>query len=194
MKDLMIQIQEEKKKNFNDITSLKNVRKYDWVYISANINLELETIESVDYPFHHLFDYSGIVNNPNLTLEFVQKHLDKFQEYFPQLLPNKIITQNFIELNLDKISYSIIHFSSNPNLDIDFIIKYHNVLDWNLVSQNSGITMSNEKNMSLKWNRSGILKNPNLTFDFIVKYYNVLNWKLFSQNRELQRLTKKTYH
>ena len=91
-------------------------------YISDNPNITIEIVEK--YPDKD-WDWWGISENPNITMEFVEKYLDKpwSWEYMSR---NPNITMEFVEKFQDKPwnwRYMSNHMS-NPNIAMEFIEKY----------------------------------------------------------------------
>lgn len=78
------------------------------------------------------------VNNPKITVEFIERHLDIYTQdenewYLTQILQMGMIGIDFIERHLELlISTHKAHLiSHNPNVTVEFIIK-HPEIDWDM--------------------------------------------------------------
>lgn len=127
---------------------LENINKdWNWHALSSNKNITIDDIENnPDLPWIQL----DVFDNPNLTIEYVKKHLDI--------------------KNADYNSIEMISILSNTEF-----IKLENVLnytdfpwDWYYLSKKIHLNFI-KKNPELPWNWKGISENRSLTYDFIIE-------------------------
>jgi hypothetical protein len=150
-----------------DIIERWPIMQWKWLAISRNPAMTLDVIE------HHLkipWDwYDGISSNPNITLEFIGRHLDPFrgsQLYAPFGAAPEHWTKE------------------RPNSDKGW--------NWRNISANPGITMDviehNLHPFGCSWNwTDGIQLNPNLTLDFIERYPAITGLYDFTSQNDLPR-------
>jgi hypothetical protein len=176
-------------KNFNEMPTTwwqfnyaiklnKNITIQHIIYYNWNLDgHDISTNKFIDMEYisknMNKVNLNLISCNPNITIDFVLKNIDK-RFYWNGLSANPNITMKNIEDNLH-LPWDWSFVSKNPNITIDFIRKYNNykscIWNWNHISSNVGITMKDiENNFDLPWSWLDILYNPNLTLDFIKKY------------------------
>ena len=126
---------------------------------------------------YHLFNKKcwGPSSNPNLTIEFIRKHKDKYW-HRPSISINPGIKPYDILKNLD-LPWSLLDIEENPNITMEFVneISLPNNFTgfYSRLSGRSTITMEDiENNLHLPWNFYNIIENPNITLDFYNKYRN----------------------
>ena len=94
-----------------------------------------------------------------------------------EISTNKCITMKLIEDNLDEYHWNWRGICVNPNLTIEFVVKFHDkfpVYCWRDISAHHNITMSDiEKHPTLPWRSYGIDINPNITIEFVLKYHKI---------------------
>ena len=114
-----------------------------------NIIMEnlIKTIENNDKTKYWDF-YKVLSNNPNLTMELIEKYSYKPWDW-----------------------HSI---SKNPNITMEMIEKYPDKpWDWKAISRNPNLTMEIiNKYPDKEWRWDGISRNPNLTIEILKKYIN----------------------
>ena len=99
----------------------------------------------------------GIISdNPNITMEFIEKYPNKPWSWLQYL--NSNITMEIIEKYPNK-PWSWNDISENPNITMEFIEKYPNKpWDWAYISENPNITMEIiEKYPDKPWDCIGYL-------------------------------------
>ena len=100
----------------------------------------------------------------------IREWIDEMDLNINILSSNSTITTKFIEDNVD-LPWNWLRISENKCIDIQFVKKYKERLDWNRVSENGGIRMEDiEDNLDLPWNWRSISANPNLTLNMLKKY------------------------
>lgn len=119
----------------------------DWTAISRNRGIKMEDIQNnPNLPWD--FTLSGVVKNPNLTIDFVKLNSDKYWLWFA-------VSENV----------SINDIINNPD----------ERWEWDYISKSRKITMFDiENNSNLPWNWNFVSLNPNLTVGFYSKYINIL--------------------
>lgn len=138
--------------------------KWNWDAISAFSNLNESDIDNnpeCDWSYHFLSA------NNNISIEYIEKHFDKFKKYFFWLSYNHNVTSSFVEKYINE-SWNFLALSCNPNLSVEFLNKY-----W-------GLQLHQYKNEMPK----KISVNPKLTLEFIDTHPNIKwNWKDISKNK-----------
>ncbi len=124
------------------------------------------------------WNWGGISNNPHITLEFVEKNMDKCWNIYGYngLLSNPIITPEFMHKNGENLHFewdwSL--FSSNPSVTPEFIEKHpHECWNWRLLSSNPSITPEFiEKHIDKEWywGANYLSSNPTITPEFVEKH------------------------
>jgi len=120
--------------------------------LGRNEKLTLKTIEQhINEPWN--WSWYSISRNPNVTLEFIEKYIDK----------------NWCWRSL----------SRHPNITLEFVEKYINKKwNWECLSRHPNITLEFvEKYIDKNWNWECLSRHPNITIEMIKKYYN-LPWDL----------------
>jgi hypothetical protein len=150
--------------------------------ISLNPNI---TPEYINKHLDKYWDWGYLPNNPNMTKEFIEQHIDKFW-YWNILCRQSYITLDFIEKYINRIGDNDWYYiSDNLNITIDFIIKYLNKKwNWYNISKHKNITIDiiNKYNY-LPWDWNYISLNPNITIDIIKKYpFYPWNWINITKN------------
>ena len=106
--------------------------------------------------------YPTISVNPNITLDYVLKNLNKNWNL-------GIVTRNK-NISVEDIISNLHHLKNNINM-----------LDWDFISINA-LLETIENNLELPWKWDLISSNKNLTFDFIRKHFNK-PWNIEKINR-----------
>jgi len=146
------------------------------------------------YRFKKIWDWSYLSSNPNLTLSFITKHLDKNWNWF-KLSKNPVITSKFIDMH-PTLPWSYEELSCNPSIynDLSFIERnlcklnqrelmrsapVHFLLKmnldyflehkfWDCISANPTLDPSFlMKNLDKSWNWVSLSFNPAMTMSFI---------------------------
>ncbi len=134
--------------------------------------------------------------SPNLTLDFLKKHVDKSWDW-KAISKNNIINNNFVDKYPDK-SYCWFSLTQNRSITIseDFVRKYcYKNLDWKLLSSHEDISLDFISDLRLdvagsstrpKWHSWEISKRKDLTMAFITKYKDCnFNWNAIVKNENL---------
>ena len=154
------------------------------INIKENDNcLSLSLIEKYSYKWN----YWILSENPNITEEFIMKHLNKYWNIDYLIKNNKII--DFKALSKFKyINQHIIKKYLNKQWDWEWLIENTDIeveyyIPFNLIEK-----------YSYKWNYSYLSENPNITEEFILKYpyQNWDIWYLIEKNKitNFKALTK----
>jgi hypothetical protein len=119
--------------------------------------------------------------NPRITLEFIERHLDiylKHDWYISKILTMKIVTLEFIEKHINKFDDYIYKLSSNPNLTLEFMKNHPK--NWNM-SRFSTVVAPEivANNPSIQWDWQKLSARP----EFSPKEYpNTWHWHAYSCN------------
>jgi hypothetical protein len=71
----------------------KRDKKFDWFELSKNKSITMEMIdENLDSEMPFSWNFEGISMNPNLTIDFIDKYLDKFENYWKLIGQNSFLT------------------------------------------------------------------------------------------------------
>src|SRR6185437_5514941 len=156
---------------------------------------------SLVYKYPEYVDWGYVAGNPNVTLEFIEKNLEKLKIDIA-IISNPNLTLDFIEkfpyepLLNQLLANSCLDFSKQETLD--FIEKHRQNISWKSLSHNPKLTLDFIKQNSLteidKWDWGVLLTNP--VFDFsqseVLEYFeeyivpNVkIDWSYFSMNPTL---------
>lgn len=129
-------------------------------------------------------DWVYLSQNNNLTLEFVEKHLDELWSWrhLSGFLP---LTIEFVERHLDKAwNYGCIGFSANPSVTLEFIEHFPSQYwDYGYYGLSRNLTITEEfieshleryysknRDPTTDWVWHILPLNPNLSLEFIDKY------------------------
>ncbi len=120
----------------------------------------LEEMES-EKKYHNYF------NNPNLTLEFIQSHINENWD-FEMLTHDDIITPEFIISHKDK-SWNFNYYKFLKNLTMDQFLEIHDKIeDYETLSRNHNISLEYIFEHDTKpWCWFEISKRADVTGDFI---------------------------
>jgi hypothetical protein len=175
---------------------LKHIDKgWVWYLVVKNPGIKMDDIEVLlGFPQMAMaaikFMNVSIEQNPNTTIEFIEKY---YSDYRP--IGNKIcyikISREMIEEILKEAplqnkskkcddamymysadAFRCSQLSRNKNIDIDLVLKYKDFeWGWHSLSENPAIKMNDiENNMDLPWVWECVSLNPNLTAQFVIKY------------------------
>lgn len=171
----MLKTIERKLKNFEDyiksiFTSMNNyIFRYNmslWHPIRKLEKPQNELIKILEAFPKERWDWGDLVRNPNITLDYIDKH--------PKLPW--------------RLNYNL---SYNPNINIDYVLRHPEInWDWEELSCNPGISLRIiEEYPDLKWNWYYITKHPYLTIEFILNNLNKINFCLGkSQNITMEEI------
>ena len=147
----------------------KNKNNINFKYLSRNKHISILFISKTKYPWHI---NGGLTHNPNLRFRYVIKNIfllwciDLLSEN-PNMSLNDIEKYDDFNWNWSKI------IKYNENITIEFVHKYikkFKYKDLHYLSNKKNITMEDiENNPSFPWNygKNGISSNPNLTLPFL---------------------------
>ena len=172
----MIEYLQDKYRNFNSHIDFD--RKF------KNPNLSLDMIELIDFtkierialtPLEYFTEEKPssilmyIEQNPNLTPEFIERHIDNWE--WDELSRHPNITPEFIGKHIDR-DWNWMKISININITPEFIEKH---LDkrwcWRTLSNHPNITQEFiEKHLDKRWDWYTLLNRPNITQEFIDKH------------------------
>jgi hypothetical protein len=193
-------------------------KPWDWSYLSSNSIITMEFVEKyIDKPWdlsllcqnenlnikmikknsHINKIWEWILRNDNISrnvIIYLMNNINKLNESEKmKLFMNKYVPIQFIDEYLSKNRYDRIYnyfkyISKNPNITMEFIDKYSEYIEWDLVSQNPNININIiESNIDRQWEWDFISRNPNITIDFIKKYPNKpWDWFFISLNKNLR--------
>ena len=82
-----------------------------------------------------LWNWQWLSENPNITMDFVERHLDKPWNW-NWLSENQHITMDFIERHPDN-PWNWEWLSENPNITIGFIERHLDNINWKKLSMNT---------------------------------------------------------
>lgn len=180
----------------------RNLNKnWHWYWVSAKVNVTCEIIEQNLNSNNPLpWNWVGLSQNPNITLDFVINNLDKTWNWY-YVSKNLTITWTFIEQNLvndNPLPLSWKGLSLNPNImnekNIEKIcIEYGDKnWDWTSIYLNSAeihnIYNNTEKKNKVhenvfRWYNPSL--NPNITLDYISKHNNSIGIDCLMNNKFL---------
>lgn len=155
---------------------LENLDKnFNWAYICMFNKNIMELVENLQEKYKDrtgifcLFDWKLISINPNITPDFIEKHLDKPLDW-SYLSSNKFITSEFIEKYINRLD--IERLSDNQNLNFSIVQKYKNLnWKWDAIISLSSVKISDIKEHIPKpWDFTQLCYNPNVDLNFIEKY------------------------
>ena len=166
---------------------------WDWREISMNAAI---TLQDVDDNPHKPWVYNSRIghesgwtphslsSNPNLTMTYINKHLDKGWNW-AEVSANSAITMDDIDNNphIPWASY-VDHIVENPNITVSMYNKY---TDPTILSQsdwlnryfcvNPNVTIKDmEAHASKGWSWWYFSFNPNLTIEYVRKHINDIKW------------------
>lgn len=158
-----------------------------------NDKIPLECIEKHIEYIDWDWGFNGLSRNEFITVEFVEKHLDKpwqWGEYGLSSNPN--MTMKFIERHMDKPwDYGKYGLSSNLCITTEFVNRYrHKLWCWNILAENPSISIDtfNQFIHYPELDRGihifqGLSKNPEIKSEFIEEYiHEYWNFKTLSIN------------
>ena len=145
---------------------LRYSEKIDWKFLSINKNITLELVDKyLDKPWI----WGQICLNENLTTEWIEKYPNRTW-FWINILRNENLTIEWIDKYPNKPwKWDLI--SCNKNLTVEWIEKYPDKpWDWSLISRNQNLRLEwIEKYPDKDWNWVDIVNNKNITIDFIDK-------------------------
>ena len=159
-----------------------NFPNYRYEHIIRNLSSNpLITLKFIDdHPEIYWYWYD-ITDNPNLTLDFVIKYIDKPWNWDKKGLSCKRIINNDFLINYSNKCWNWYTLSENSAIHINeellekFIDK---PWDWHILSNHPNIScnfIDNHLNICWSWYR--VSENPNITYEFVCKHYaKTLNW------------------
>lgn len=160
--------------NFNFEIIKQNFLEYENIkYALSNSSFTVKDLQYIydNFPETHDDFFELCCTNKNLTLEFIKKYKNEFENSNVLGIALNSPTIKIRELLDDPISNDIT--ISHPNTTIDLINMYPNKR-WNFafISQSPKIRMIDiDQNLHLGWSWKHISLNPNLTLEFILKHY-----------------------
>ncbi len=126
------------------------------------------------------WDWYNLSENPNISLEFVEAHLN-FPWDANMVYSTKLLPVNFFDKASFVWNWSVL--SKNPSLDMGFVSRNRNLWwDWKAMSENPSLTMdlfeqvSNDMGENSPWDSDKISRNPFLTMDFVENHIVENNW------------------
>ena len=144
-------------------------------YISSNKGLGVNTIELFhdEDEYLHLWDVAGILENPTFNPhnipDFTKRFIHTFEGAQMYYSGKNLKPYDFVSDDLQYAAWK--GFSQNPNITIDFIRKYKDKLDFDLLSSNKAVKSEDIINNSdLNWTTS-VIKNPNVNMKVIKMFY-----------------------
>jgi hypothetical protein len=155
------------------------IYKFDQNYFPSNNPYWFEEIASLDIIEKYFIRNKCFRNilerylqyNRNVTLEFVEKHIDKLCRSSVLYNSNINIPLEFIEKHIDKVDVNCILYNSNINT-LEFIEKYiDKSWNWKLISSIPNLTSQFiEKHIDKNWDITVLIQNSNITFNVIEKF------------------------
>lgn len=135
--------------------------------ISRNPGIKLQDIETHS---NLNFDWCSVSENPNITIDFVLKHIDKIRTDFLGRSPN--ITLEHVE-QYPHLFPEKNNLSYNPNLTLDYVLNNKDVnWWWHEIGKHQTINFYDVKNKCPEFLNSydfmrGLSCNPNITMDIV---------------------------
>jgi hypothetical protein len=133
--------------------------------ICANQNFTVEMMERW-IEFANLY---CACDNPNLTLDFIAKHVNIFKrDIYQELCKNSVITCDaFLHSPIPFIRLWE-NFSYNPNVSVEFALQHKDKSwDWTGISRKPITIKQILENPDVTWNYYGISSNSSITMDMI---------------------------
>jgi hypothetical protein len=156
------------------------IKKYpdeNWVWPEISTFIALDIIEK--YPNDSIkpgvptWNFDSLVQNPNLTIEFVDKYETGSDFYwrwdYSKLMCHDNITMDILSTHKILCIFNQSAFIRNKNVTLDFINKNLRIITNTLDEYNKEIfyshplvTLDYMENIQSNWDLTGILLNPNL--------------------------------
>lgn len=170
------------------IESYKNIKKFQLKsieirQIANNPKLTLDLIDKNINLFRDKMFFLSL--NPNITIAFLRKHIDKFWQWDRLVLNPNIKIQEIID-NPDLGWGPNANWWDNPNVLMSDLMK-HNITDsqkWKVVSRSPYTTLKQiKKNMDYPWCWDNVSLNPNIHMKFVIhNFYISWNYKNIASN------------
>jgi len=192
----------EKQWNWEFICYTCDIKKIQWHHIKDNPslpwkwnsllqcdNLPLEIIINIEKT-GLITDWDLLSDNVNLTMDFIEQHLDK-EWNWNSLSCHNNITFEFILKHYKNWMTSDIFY--NPNITFEQIKNYKE-LNWNVISSQSFITWNHIKeNLHLPWNWKRVTFNKNITIEIIINAFHSIehlnyydfDWDEINSNKKI---------
>ncbi len=186
----------------------KNCRKKKWIcnYVTdgtfrraysspySNPAFPIETIsahmQNAKKNDEKRFIMQGAVQNPNLTPDFIEKHINMISgriEYEVDIIRNKYLyfgclRDIYEKLNVPLRPHFIYMMASSPNVELEFILSFKDnfqYLSLSLLSYSPRITLQDIiNNITLPWDWPRVSANPNITMDIVEQHINnpLIRW------------------
>jgi len=162
---------------------------WNMTIISSHRNITMKDIE--DNP-QILWNYGSICENPNLTVEFFKKNIQRISTQAHELSGGGYHIRNIIEFieKIPEYNWEWTNISNSPYITPEFIERNMDK-KWSYfnLSQNCQISQKYfEENMDandygIGWNISKLSQNCNFTVDFVKKHKDKLCFAGLSSNR-----------
>lgn len=176
-------IEKEKQLQSSLLNRLDKLTDDDWYNLSSNPNISLDFIrKNLDKPWN----WDKLLYNPNITWESI-KEFNKLDYWYLSCIP--IVTWDIVKSSSNLgINWDFYLLSRNPNISWEIINE--NIFepwDWFQLSKHPNITFEDIlTNLDAPWNWSGVSLNPNLTCSIVEEnsdIYHLWNWTYISCNQ-----------
>tara|TARA_B100000575_G_scaffold294519_2_gene311040 strand:- start:3858 stop:4904 length:1047 start_codon:yes stop_codon:yes gene_type:complete len=151
--------------------------------LSKNENISLDIIDNCTYVNPHEWDWSwGISRHPKLTIEFIERHIDKPWNWGEKgLSKHKCITVDFL-IKYSNKKWNWITLTHNKSIPkkLELLERFiDKPWDWKEISSFNIPLKFIEKNIHKTWSWSRLGLHRYLTIDFVNKYqYKCWNWNI----------------
>ena len=151
---------------------------WDWCRLSSHKNMTLDILQSTSTN-HYKWDPTGLIDNPNMTWEFIENNMILFDDILiPEnkwLLLSRFpgVTTDIIERYIDK-PWNWNALSYNRNITWDFIEKHLDKnWNWSVLSKHRCVTLDiiEKRFGNWKWDWEYVSLNSNLTCEFIERNF-----------------------
>lgn len=163
------------KENFDSIMNLLDEKQKDFFISSAPLSedyIEKNLINNPEKPDFNLHE--------NISENFLEKHFDNFPHdfHYSQMSSRIKLSEDFIERHIDKLNFD--NIIRHQDLSLNFIEKYENKIDFNILSINQYIATNDEilQKYSDKLDWEDISRNIKNEEQFL-KYEDKLDLRIF---------------
>lgn len=191
----------------NSVTTLdfwyKHINKINWGYLPRNRSIPetflCENLKKFDkdivarygsekivekYLYLINLDWSVVVQNRNLSIEFFEKYIYKMRRtHWAHLWRNPAITIKFIIKHINEIIWE--YLSYNPSITLEFVKEHIDKINFKELSRNTVITEEFVEEYIDKFDWFFLCQNPSLSENFYLKHIDKIIWKSLGWNTSL---------
>jgi len=146
-------------------------KDWNWLYFSTHIKFPLSFFDKYDTK---PFDWFSLALREDITIKFVRKHLEMFENHFEALSTNKAFTYECIVENED-LPWIWENVCANPSVTMNIISKNPRIQHWKAISMNPNLTMSMVKYYYNNIDFDKFTYRKDLTLD-VIRQHPYMNW------------------